>query len=558
MRDWAKRCGFIWLRRHFQLLLILFVLSLSSTTRLCADGIYIPHKAYLTSPKIPAQMAVISYRDGKETLVVQSQLEAEGQEFGWIIPVPAVPTEMRVGTPGILKTFAVELLPEMYVSDPHTGENGFKLFLIFLTISYWCLTVIYRRPNFRLARNIFASVFLFVFLCFCSLQSLGSKALVFNRISGISILNEQSIGNYDVAVLQPKSSTAFNDWLNANNLRPLDARGQKIVQQYLDEGWSFVAAKLHRDTNGLSAPHPLILTFPAKQPVYPMRLTALADSPVHLELFVIAKEQVKTSPLRLAYCDQFSEHKLEKGQAWLMDFTSYGASSSTDRKFFGKSYKARIGHDKAMELMWEGCVVTKLSGDLLPKDMALDYVLNSVEHGAPRRDLFYSSGRAFFDSVFWSMGLWCVGLIALVVYYRKIIYAQTHKVFIDRAIKLLMLACWLTTIVIYVALPKADIRDAGSHGSSLYQNSSHVSELAEEFLTIDPPLSKEVLSRKLQDTWKELDLQNPYQGEDRISEDSPGNFEVAGEGKDLAVRLYLEDGSYEEIKRSDVLKQQSR
>ena len=51
------------------------------------DGCYIPERA-VESPEIPAQRAVLAWKNGQETLVISSALDSESQKLGWIIPLP--------------------------------------------------------------------------------------------------------------------------------------------------------------------------------------------------------------------------------------------------------------------------------------------------------------------------------------------------------------------------------------------------------------------------------------------------------------------------------------
>jgi len=60
-----------------------------------ADGCYVPARAVKKIPEIPAQRALISFKDGRETMVISSALNSESQELGWIIPVPCVPDSIE-------------------------------------------------------------------------------------------------------------------------------------------------------------------------------------------------------------------------------------------------------------------------------------------------------------------------------------------------------------------------------------------------------------------------------------------------------------------------------
>ena len=75
---------------------ILFHLAASTVL---ADGCYIPERAVRKIPEIAAQQAILSWKDGVETLVISSALDSESQKLGWIIPVPSAPGKDREGKP---------------------------------------------------------------------------------------------------------------------------------------------------------------------------------------------------------------------------------------------------------------------------------------------------------------------------------------------------------------------------------------------------------------------------------------------------------------------------
>jgi len=78
-----------------------------------ADGKYFPEKAYKIPPTIPTQRAILVYKDAIEKLTIESALNGEGEEFGWIIPLPAKPTQFEKASPGLIKTFSLTLQPQI-------------------------------------------------------------------------------------------------------------------------------------------------------------------------------------------------------------------------------------------------------------------------------------------------------------------------------------------------------------------------------------------------------------------------------------------------------------
>lgn len=516
------------------------LLLLASTLAAFADGCYIPHKTYLQTPTIPAQTAIISFRDGQETLVVQSLLQAEGQEFGWIIPVPAPPTEMRVGTPGMIKTLQVQLQPRI-ISDPWFSGLGF-LIMLCAWITFWGLRTIY-DPQGKIVSftDLILSIFIIVILAGFSLPALGTAGSSVVTIRGITLSNSQTIGHYDVATLKADSAQALNNWLQANQLRTLDAAAQRIVNSYIREGWCFVTARLHRDGNQLAAPHPLVLTFPTKEPIYPMRLTALTGQPVHVELFLIGDRQWQSRDLTMQYSDQF-----------FLKETNHFDTSEKEPEFFATTYRASLGHPQIKPLLWQGCVITKLTGDVTPLEMTHDYRFNQVGAGSPYRAVVYSKAAARRDSICWGLGFWCVGLLVTVQLYRKQINSGHQRPFLSKVLLFLFSYCVLLSVGIYLTQTRVEVRDLGRRGwRALSSHSPLMRDFAQTYLKDNPTVKGPVAAAELEEMLREVELSNPYLGGKIVQEDSPGNFEVIERNGTTIIRLYREDGSYLEVTRPD-------
>jgi hypothetical protein len=77
-----------------------------------ADGVYLP-EVRKKIPDIPVQRAVVKYLNGVETLIIESTFDGEGNNFGWIIPVPNKPSKLEKVSPGLLKTLSFQVQPEI-------------------------------------------------------------------------------------------------------------------------------------------------------------------------------------------------------------------------------------------------------------------------------------------------------------------------------------------------------------------------------------------------------------------------------------------------------------
>jgi uncharacterized protein (TIGR03084 family) len=94
-------------------------------------------------------------------------------------------------------------------------------------------------------------------------------------------VNRQQIGPLDVVTLTSREATALTGWLQHNGFaaKPTLATA---AQPYIDDGWAFIAVRLRPGGSGhvLSGRlDPLQIHFATDQPVYPMRLSAMAAEP---------------------------------------------------------------------------------------------------------------------------------------------------------------------------------------------------------------------------------------------------------------------------------------
>ena len=115
---------------------LLFVCQLSY-----ADGVYIP-AAKKKIPDIPVQRALVKYRGGTESLIVESTLNGEGGDYGWIIPVPSPPTKFEKISPGLLKTMSLQIQPKINHVEPYPKVFGIRIesiFAILVVITCLCI-----------------------------------------------------------------------------------------------------------------------------------------------------------------------------------------------------------------------------------------------------------------------------------------------------------------------------------------------------------------------------------------------------------------------------------
>ncbi|MCH7924693.1 MAG: DUF2330 domain-containing protein [Planctomycetes bacterium] len=183
---------------------------------------------------------IIFRRDGDMvTAVVLIQYVGEASDFSWVVPVPGIP-ELSTGSDLIFAPLELATRPQFVLET--TGEA--------------C-----PQPRSDL-----------------DFVGLGGSAPTANEAEaaddGVEILQELSVGPFDVLVLSSDDAEALANWL-ADNDYDLSDRGAELIAPYVEEGMNFVALRLQQD-KGVGDLQPLIMRYQSERPMIPIRLTAVA------------------------------------------------------------------------------------------------------------------------------------------------------------------------------------------------------------------------------------------------------------------------------------------
>ena len=180
--------------------------------------------------------------EGTVTTHVQLQYSGEASDFAWILPMPSVP-ELAVSHNQIFNQLQFATQPGFQLNFQEDANCGFP-------------------PIFR---------------------TLEDDSSVVAESAAVEVVSQQQVGPYDTAVITSDDSQAIVNWLVDNNYQLSDL-GIDLLHPYVEEGAFFLALKLitDRDVGDLQ---PIALTYAAKEPGIPIRLTAVATAP---DLGVIA------------------------------------------------------------------------------------------------------------------------------------------------------------------------------------------------------------------------------------------------------------------------------
>lgn len=269
-----------------------------------ADGLPIPPHGHEADIEMPTQKAILLYDQnaGHEELILSVQLLGSSPEATWVIPVPSVP-QVHVVRPAWFVHLSDLTQPQVVTETVPFGGCG----------------------------------------------ALGAPG-----IEKVELLSHEQVGVYDVTLLASGSSGALMEWLNGHGYAfPPD--GQPILDTYADQGWTFVAARVMPEQSAIveGDVQPLWLSFDSPEPVYPMRLTALAGAEIDLLIYVLADHRMEIEGFATEFAGPLTLEPLEEEEGGL-------TAILTGRPYYVTKLRAC------------GYPATQMSQDLYPQQAAND------------------------------------------------------------------------------------------------------------------------------------------------------------------------------------------
>ena len=504
-----------------------------------ADGVFIPPSAEKL-PDIPHQRALIKYRNGIESLVVQSTADGKAERFGWLLPVPAVPQRLEIITPGLLETIALQMSPAVIGSKNVMKDPIGVWIALFYFVGLISLAIASKKHRFAFIIVFFISLALAFF--FGSI--LGSYRSPGMARFNVEVIETQTLGSYDVTVLRANTEEDLNRWLAENQYRTMGSMGLSVARQYIQDGWVFVAARLKKPTAGAATPHPLLIEFPAATPVYPMRLTALPASDLYLQLFILAEEEAVPLDVPLRKIAAFRFYSKSK-------ITDDSRTVQAHEGYQGEGNRApQIAHPDAFRLMWNNCVLARFDGRISPSQMKADLYFD-FQNFSPYRTTIYSYRGALVYAGLLALKVLLVAMPVLALLYRRFV-VQEEKSGTRR-----FLFCCLCAIVLcstifgaaYVWVgPKTKANEL-PHLSALKNMYNILHAFAADYDNIKPPAGRDLETYIEQKVRESLSLKvNPFTGEPLKIGHGPGDFWIMIEdGEFVGFTFYWADGFAERI-----------
>lgn len=197
----------------------------------------------------PEQKAVIFFHDGTEEMVLSVRFEGAAGEFAWLVPTPTEP-EIEESNILLFEMMSTFMPPDLsMIDESRWGEvlNGLEV------------------------------------------------------TAGVSVMNEMTLGPFDLTVVSSDDAADLRVWLNDRGFA-LDPGAESVLAGYIDAGWCFTAMRInpsYLEGQGWTGSDyqlsdgtitPLRFTFRTEQPVFPLAISSVNPGPTEVLLYVLAGE----------------------------------------------------------------------------------------------------------------------------------------------------------------------------------------------------------------------------------------------------------------------------
>ena len=267
-KNWST--GYLWTSCFLSAVLLVASLHSSASADPCGlvPPIYVGNQVPIARTGL--QKTYVFHKDGVETFVIRPGFTGDIDNFGMLIPFPN-PPELRKVSDNVFDQIVNAIDPPEVLVD---------------------LTP---RPMMAMARGAGGG-------------AVGAEApMAFATKERVVVHKQEAVGMYEVAVLSAGSADALKKWIDENGYQYPDGM-DKVTNDYVDQGWCFVAVKTKVGNKSATDPKPgqrnvdaklpqgssfdgnvqaMGFRFPSEQLVVPMRLSAFNEGDLRNVVYIL-------------------------------------------------------------------------------------------------------------------------------------------------------------------------------------------------------------------------------------------------------------------------------
>ncbi|MEM7795685.1 MAG: DUF2330 domain-containing protein [Cyanobacteria bacterium P01_C01_bin.118] len=238
-----------------------------------------------------ASHVVIAHSGNRSIFMMANDFQGDVKDFSRIVPIPVVPDrkQVSIGDGALIEKLSAFTAPRLaqYFDRPCRQEHKWYRILGLLAIPFAAFFLIaWLRPEFnKLA--ILIVLLVMAILVVVALPSFlnqankaGSNATVLPSAPVVTIEDQFSVGEYDIAILSANESNDLVTWLQQNQYQ-VGKDAAEMLQSYIDAGMKFFVVRVNleefKKRKGQFL-RPIVLDYESDEFMLPIRLGTLNAS----------------------------------------------------------------------------------------------------------------------------------------------------------------------------------------------------------------------------------------------------------------------------------------
>lgn len=323
------------------------------------------------------QRALISWRDGEETLLIESPSQVGAGMAEWLVPVPARPRRIETVSAAALDEASAASAPSAVGKVPGHGPVGAAFGLLIAAVASPLLLreSRWKRVAAFLAASAFLGGFGWYVASWPSSPDAGTQAKVGPSANPVP---PDLLRRMMVAIPEVRNGEEHDAWLSRHRFAAF-TRVTPEADEYIRQGWSFVAVR----APAVSAAKRLLrLTFRSPRPVFPTWFVANPGTKIAFDLFVVGDRYAEADGFQPWMTADLTQARI----ALQPPFQAVGArfdlsNVSTGRVRLAKADTVARGWRHLAQpdltpVLWPGAKWTRLRANLTPTQMRHDLSLS--------------------------------------------------------------------------------------------------------------------------------------------------------------------------------------
>jgi hypothetical protein len=319
------------LRRSLLSLLVFFLCLTFTQPAIAFCGFFVGRsEAKLNNS---ASRVVIVREGDKSTFLMANNFQGDVKDFARIVPIPVIPKreQVRIGDNKVIDQLDAFTAPRLaeYVdnlsvrwSEELKDYGNILLGIFFMGLLIFCMI----PSKLTIIEKFVILVILGILLAiaapsfFNQANKAKSSSTTMAAGSSVNVVDQFSVGEYDVALLDAEESNGLATWLASNGYK-MPQGAETMLNSYIQQGMKFFVVKINSEAfqkAGQQFLRPIIIEYNSPKFMLPMRLGTLnATADQDLTVYILARDQfaeVANYPTVTIPTDAVSNQRQPSGQ----------------------------------------------------------------------------------------------------------------------------------------------------------------------------------------------------------------------------------------------------